>query len=291
MRVRAFTLIELLVVIAIIAILAAILFPVFAQAKSAAKSSAALSDTKQIALASVMYSNDYDDATPLNTVYDWSTYPSYNANWYAYAYIINPYVKNVGVFFDPSQPTNAAFAADPSTIPSTQWQDFFTTVKINSTSFGNFPGWGLRTMTGMQNLNSRIAFAIGEAFTVAEGDYSSSPYAVMGFDFDNERSACPSFTEAQKGHSPEPPPNLDYNQLYMASLHHSNNQIAAYGDGHAKSVPGASLFYNIDTDAASTHGGCEVLHFEQYGYLSNNTATGTDLTRLQTWGKWWDTSW
>ena len=34
---RAFTLIELLVVIAIIAILAAILFPVFAQAKAAAK--------------------------------------------------------------------------------------------------------------------------------------------------------------------------------------------------------------------------------------------------------------
>ena len=34
---RAFTLIELLVVIAIIAILAAILFPVFAQAKMAAK--------------------------------------------------------------------------------------------------------------------------------------------------------------------------------------------------------------------------------------------------------------
>ena len=36
-HVRAFTLIELLVVIAIIAILAAILFPVFAQAKAAAK--------------------------------------------------------------------------------------------------------------------------------------------------------------------------------------------------------------------------------------------------------------
>ena len=45
---RAFTLIELLVVIAIIAILAAILFPVFAQAKVAAKKSDALSGAKQI---------------------------------------------------------------------------------------------------------------------------------------------------------------------------------------------------------------------------------------------------
>ena len=39
---RAFTLIELLVVIAIIAILAAILFPVFAQAKAAAKKTASV---------------------------------------------------------------------------------------------------------------------------------------------------------------------------------------------------------------------------------------------------------
>lgn len=60
-KVRAFTLIELLVVIAIIAILAAILFPVFAQAKQAAKAASDVSNLKQLALANVMYSNDYDD--------------------------------------------------------------------------------------------------------------------------------------------------------------------------------------------------------------------------------------
>jgi prepilin-type N-terminal cleavage/methylation domain-containing protein/prepilin-type processing-associated H-X9-DG protein len=58
---RAFTLIELLVVIAIIAILAAILFPVFAQAKLAAKKTVALSGAKQISLASHMYAIDFDD--------------------------------------------------------------------------------------------------------------------------------------------------------------------------------------------------------------------------------------
>jgi prepilin-type N-terminal cleavage/methylation domain-containing protein/prepilin-type processing-associated H-X9-DG protein len=61
---KAFTLIELLVVIAIIAILAAILFPVFAQAKEAAKKTTSLSNLKQIGLAYVMYASDSDDKYP-----------------------------------------------------------------------------------------------------------------------------------------------------------------------------------------------------------------------------------
>jgi prepilin-type N-terminal cleavage/methylation domain-containing protein len=56
---KAFTLIELLVVIAIIAILAAILFPVFAQAKMAAKKSADLSNTKQIGIGMYLYLSDF----------------------------------------------------------------------------------------------------------------------------------------------------------------------------------------------------------------------------------------
>lgn len=66
---RAFTLIELLVVIAIIAILAAILFPVFAQAKEAAKGASCLSNMKQVALAWPMYANDYDDTMPVTQSY------------------------------------------------------------------------------------------------------------------------------------------------------------------------------------------------------------------------------
>jgi prepilin-type N-terminal cleavage/methylation domain-containing protein/prepilin-type processing-associated H-X9-DG protein len=60
----AFTLIELLVVIAIIAILAAILFPVFAQARAAARKAVCMSDEKQISLGILMYIQDYDERCP-----------------------------------------------------------------------------------------------------------------------------------------------------------------------------------------------------------------------------------
>jgi prepilin-type N-terminal cleavage/methylation domain-containing protein/prepilin-type processing-associated H-X9-DG protein len=66
MKQKAFTLIELLVVIAIIAILAAILFPVFAQAKMAAKKAADLSNMKQTGTASLLYSADADDVFVAN---------------------------------------------------------------------------------------------------------------------------------------------------------------------------------------------------------------------------------
>jgi len=109
---RGFTLIELLVVIAIIAILAAILFPVFAQAKKAAKKTNDLSQNKQLGLASLMYSNDYDDQAMSFPYYGhWSTscpgcsgattsITHDGGPWWTDR--LEPYVKNKGIFADPS---------------------------------------------------------------------------------------------------------------------------------------------------------------------------------------------
>jgi len=102
---RAFTLIELLVVIAIIAILAAILFPVFAQAKQAAKKTAAVSDMKQGVLASMMYLNDYDDSYMLSDsgrtdFCGWGYGPPDTVPFQQ----MSPYTKNTAFEIDPMDP-------------------------------------------------------------------------------------------------------------------------------------------------------------------------------------------
>lgn len=122
---KAFTLIELLVVIAIIAILAAILFPVFAQAKTAAKKTMSINNVKQFGLGLLMYTGDHDDTYPRNDdcvaksslnsdlnkngavngdgCSGAGPYP-YRMNHYSWQKWIMPYVKNIDIFRHPKFP-------------------------------------------------------------------------------------------------------------------------------------------------------------------------------------------
>jgi prepilin-type N-terminal cleavage/methylation domain-containing protein len=109
MRRLAFTLIELLVVIAIIAILAAILFPVFGQARENARKSACLSNMRQISSAIMMYTEDYNETFPLNR-FGWPRVP------YTWREAVLPYIKNLDLFRDPSNP-NARRLYAPSKVP------------------------------------------------------------------------------------------------------------------------------------------------------------------------------
>jgi len=109
-----FTLIELLVVIAIIAILAAILFPVFAQAKLAAKKTVCVSNLKQIQTAIAMYGNDYDGYFPRIQESDgngtWTVVSWFAVHFYQEA--LEPYMEtNRGttnksnLWWDPADPS------------------------------------------------------------------------------------------------------------------------------------------------------------------------------------------
>jgi prepilin-type N-terminal cleavage/methylation domain-containing protein len=94
MRARqGFTLIELLVVIAIIAILAAILFPVFAQAREAARKTVCLSSQKQLPLGWLMYTEDYDETSPMTASCQSCSSSGGQLYWLE---AIEPYVKSNG---------------------------------------------------------------------------------------------------------------------------------------------------------------------------------------------------
>ncbi len=142
---KAFTLIELLVVIAIIAILAAILFPVFAQAKTAAKKTAALSNQKQITTGMFLYTADYDDIYPRNDdcILNSALNPALNGapagtnpqtgcqtsagsfkwrmNHFSWQKWMQPYVKNVEMFWHPAK---ARFNSDTFISGKKYWSDF-----------------------------------------------------------------------------------------------------------------------------------------------------------------------
>jgi len=123
-----FTLIELLVVIAIIAILAAILFPVFAQAREKARQAACLSNEKQMGMAWLMYSQDYDEM-----VIPWSTTGGSGGDAFIWDRLLQPYEKNESVMHCPNG------------------GDSYVTYAYSANIGGASPSPPLRTVASIQN--------------------------------------------------------------------------------------------------------------------------------------------
>lgn len=97
---KAFTLIELLVVIAIIAILAAILFPVFAQAKEAARKTSCISNARQVGLATRMYVDTNEDTMPIFHAYNSDPDPTKPGHLGVEVAVL-PFAKSKDVFKSP----------------------------------------------------------------------------------------------------------------------------------------------------------------------------------------------
>lgn len=199
---KGFTLIELLVVIAIIAILAAILFPVFAQAREAARKSSCQSNLKQIGLAWMMYTQDYDEVAAPNT---WSNgggayHPCVAQNR------IQPYVKNEGVFHCPS---DAGWAPG-----NNSWQD------------NDEPGWGggFVQVRGSYTLNS-TSHQMAMAAMNAPADYA------LGWDSDYYFR-----TEGMTGNY------IWTKSSGAFRARHNGLVSVLFGDGHVKSTKCFELF-------------------------------------------------
>jgi len=140
---RAFTLIELLVVIAIIAILAAILFPVFAQAKAAAKKSNALSQVKQLGTAWQMYAADWDDRAV-----HVSTGGPQSINRSDFWVFMLPYYKTVDLLFSSERKETGCYYHNANDRINTPWG--YAIYKLNPTGrcLGYGYNWGPQIYAG-----------------------------------------------------------------------------------------------------------------------------------------------
>jgi prepilin-type N-terminal cleavage/methylation domain-containing protein len=278
---KAFTLIELLVVIAIIAILAAILFPVFAQAKSSAKVATALSQIKQVGLGMHIYAVDYDDRITPSYGYTTEEEPYIYHNENTWVYRIFPYVKNQEIFFDPMDgvPQPDLVLEDGREAYSDPGYDGYlwgwvTSFAINAEGYAH-PGTGdclsggasnyaaTRSLSAIDNISDRIA--------IAPTRYASRPYSWMYF---RDDAIWPYIDEYATGWS-------TWNQVWDSRREYPNaKMVGAMADGSARKF-GREMFIGYSsndpslTDANNRTEFCEVYEERELGEF---------------WGNSWDAS-
>jgi prepilin-type N-terminal cleavage/methylation domain-containing protein/prepilin-type processing-associated H-X9-DG protein len=149
---QGFTLLELLVVVAIISILAAIVLPAFSSARERARRSSCASNLRQLGLAVLQYTTDYDETMPgaYSGDYGIETSPTRLGGWIYYSEYASdapsrqdfvpalgslyPYVRNPRVYVCPDDPVGAAtgdsYALNSCVVNSPDTSTNFATGKV-----------------------------------------------------------------------------------------------------------------------------------------------------------------
>ena len=253
---RAFTLIELLVVIAIIAILAAILFPVFAQAKAAAKKTVCVSNVKQVSLANIMYSGDYDDALCIFGGYgtDLPDGTRETVDWAQHSL----YAGNTLVKQDPGQGLLQPYMKNTAIIDCPEAAGLPKTVLSYGTTYGLPFAYGINANMYFDTINNSSVQVPSETMLMADGAY-----------YDDSRS--PARTSLITTDLWECSP-------YAGYLHgrHAGKASVGWVDGHAKATD-LYLPTGAQCDAESTafHKNNHFGWITKYGKENPSTSAST----------------
>ena len=178
---QGFTLIELLVVLAIIAVLSSILFPVYAQAKSAAKQSVCLSNMKQIGNGMILYMGDNDDRMPDRRdlkismgFKPWYGWPATDPRCGWAEVVFDPYMKGNGVWACPSAAkTKVGEIWQVKQADSNYWMWRFDTADA---VIPLYDFWGKTVEQAVADLNTANNTAIGQPIGDTETELVVDPY-------------------------------------------------------------------------------------------------------------------
>lgn len=226
-REEGFTLIELLVVIAIIAILAAILFPVFASSQAKARSTACLSNIKEIGLGVMMYTGDYDETFPLRQYYcSASTQPGlgYLSGRFGWYNILYPYVKNAEIF------------TCPDGIQGYKSMPYYGHYGMNQHLTGIGAPWAPSPAPVHSDIRApaNVFMVLDTGRFVANYATVTNPYGTAIYVPGTCCGRDPAGTRSNR------PIKAFFRYDYQAGRHNAGNNIA-FADGHGKWVKGASL--------------------------------------------------